>query len=93
VEAVVVLVAQKPHEDAGCVPVLLNKADDLGRDGLAEVGVGVVHRGDPRAIERESVTPDQVVEHRRDAVVLVDVLDPAGRDANELPDGVDAHVL
>jgi hypothetical protein len=45
------------------------------------------------AVHGEAVAAHRVVDHRGDAVVLVDVLDPARRDVGELADRVHAHRL
>jgi hypothetical protein len=92
-EAVVVLVAQQPHEEARRSLELVHQGQHLRRDGGAESRVRVVDlvRRDPDAVEGVPVAADGVVDHGVDAVALVDVLHPARRDPGIDADGVHAH--
>ena len=92
-QAVVVLVAQQPHQHARGVLELVDHRQDLGLQGRAHRGIAVVGRGVPDAVHGQAVAPHGIVQDRVDAVLLVDVLHPARRHAHVLADGVDAHLL
>ena len=91
-EPVVVLVAEEVHQHPPGLLVGLDRPLQVRQDrpprGLVPV-VGLRHEA---AVHLEAVTPHQVVDGGHDAVVVVDVLHPAGRDLREQADGVDAHV-
>ena len=93
VEAVVVLVAEKPHQEAGHVLVARDDLSPLREEHLARARVGVVRGRDVRAVDVVAVAAHGVVEDREDAVVLVDVRDPLRRNADVDADRVHAHRL
>ena len=91
-QAVVVLVAQQPQQHARDALEFLDDADDLGLDRRTQLRIGIVGIRQPDAVQGEAVAGHRMVQHREDAVRLVDVADPAGRDARVVADRVDAHV-
>ena len=92
-QPVVALVAQHPHQHAAVACVALHRGLQLIEQRLAMHRIRVVDVGGPDAVDGVAVAPHQVVHRGVDAVVVVDPLHPAGRDAVVLPDGVDPHRL
>ena len=93
VEAVVVLVSEKPHEEPRSVLVLLDERCDLFFHEGAKALLRVIDRANPDAVDRHAVAPHAMVQDRVNSVLLVDVLDPSGRDADVLANDVDPHLL
>ncbi len=92
-EAVVVLVPEQPHQHPGDIAELVDQSEHLGLDRLAQARVRIVDIRVPYPTDVEPVAAHRVVEHGEDAVALIDVTNPARRDADVLPDRVHAHAL
>ena len=93
VEAVVVFVAEQPHQHARHVLEVLCQLNDVSLDDFSRSRVGVVRRVEVDAIDVVAVPTHRVIEDRVDPILLVDVRDPFGRHARVHSDRVDAHLL